>query len=244
MSYLFIHGWGMTAAVWQPLLTCLPPQTLSRCVTLPGHDGQPVGSPTLVAWRNVLLENCPNEPVVMVGWSLGGMLALDFALHYPNRVAKLILLGSNFKFVRGADWPHGLDSATVTAFADGFAQQPAATLKRFLALQVLGEANPRQLTRQLNQYLAPISPGLADGLQLLAQIDLRAAAQRLSCPLRILHGRDDALMPVSAAQAMTEPLEQARLTILDRTGHALLLSQPQRCADLIEAFVNDPCDGL
>ena len=75
------------------------------------------------------------------------------------------------------------------------------------------------------------------GLQLLDDTDLRAALPSLDLPIRLLHGADDALIPASAAVAMSDALPQGRLTLLDDCGHAPHLSRPDDCAALMEGFL-------
>ena len=264
-----LHGWGMTPAVWAPIQSLLGGRR-SSALALPGHAGAaPAPAAELAAWSDRLATQLPPPAATLVGWSLGAMLALDLARRYPERVARLVLIGGTARFVAddasapGA-WP-GLASATVEAFRAGFAHDPHTTLKRFLALQCLGEADRRGVQTQLGAALTALdatkqreedsSPfaaasadetpatsacaALADGLTLLACTDLRASLPRIEQPCLLIHGEHDALMPVAAATAMALALPHSRLEILRGSGHALPLSRSADCARLIAAF----CDA-
>lgn len=260
---VLLHGWGLSPAVWDALRDELRagthPTTPVLTPALPGHAGAaPTATATLDAWADALAAQIPHAATV-VGWSLGGMLALAFAARHPTRVARLVLLASTARFVAleagagavpmsatdpdGAHhWP-GLAAATVDTFRTGFATDPTATLKRFIALQSLGERERKRVQACLAHYLADpaVLPtatlaGLAQGLDILARSDLRAMLAQIPQPCLILHGEHDALMPLAAAHALAAQLANAQLHVLPDCGHALPLSQTARCARLIEAF--------
>jgi pimeloyl-[acyl-carrier protein] methyl ester esterase len=235
-----IHGWGMTPAIWQPIATRLREHQAVNCPALPGHGDAPAAAPE--RWVDVLIDQLPDDGV-LCGWSLGGQLALEIAHRAPHKCRRLILIATSPRFVAGGDWPHALDTTTVDGFIDGFDADPVATMKRFVALQALGDATRRVLTRQLTGALAPIGTagarGLADGLRRLADTDLRPILAEITCPVRILHGAGDALMPMAGAIAMADALPNARFSAFDDCGHAPFLSREADCAALIQGFIDD-----
>jgi pimeloyl-[acyl-carrier protein] methyl ester esterase len=235
-----IHGWGMTPAVWAPLAARLAARQPVACPALPGHGSAPVRPGA--AWLDALIEQLP-EDGILCGWSLGGQLALQVAQRAPAKCRRLILIGTSPRFVRADDWPDALDAATVRDFRAGFDADPAATQKRFLALQALGDAGRRTVARQLAGALSPVDAttqaALADGLRLLEDTDLRALLPTIPCPVRILHGAQDALMPAAAARAMAEALPDARFSAFDDCGHAPFIHREADCAALIQGFIDD-----
>ncbi len=240
---VLLHGWGLSPRVWDALRQALPRGIETHAPMLPGHgESATLAAPTLDAWADAVLPALP-DAAVLCGWSLGGMIALDLARRYPQKVARLILLGTSPRFVScsGPDaWPYGLDSATVAGFIDSFGRDPKATLNRFVALQALGDSDRREVAARLNEALANTdegaTDGLAAGLHLLANIDLRAAVSQIRQPVRLLHGARDALMPLAAAEWLAAQLPDARLTRFDGCGHAPFLSRPAECAELIASF--------
>jgi pimeloyl-[acyl-carrier protein] methyl ester esterase len=231
----------MTPAVWQPLTAALGAFE-SHTPALPGHDGNAANvMPTLAAWADALAPALPTEATV-IGWSLGALLALELARTRPDRVKRLILLGATPCFVSAPGWPHGLDAAVVASFTDGYTDQPTQTLRRFLALQTLGEPSRRQLLSQLETAAVPHAghplPALVDGLKILAESDLRPQLAEIGQPVHLIHGNDDALMPIEAAYRLASALPRARLTVYEHCGHAPLLSRPNDCATLIRASLD------
>ncbi|MCL2876623.1 MAG: alpha/beta fold hydrolase [Betaproteobacteria bacterium] len=234
----FLHGWAMAPAVWQPLIAALGAENFEiHTPALPGHDENAISiNPTLAAWADALAPAIPPTATV-IGWSLGALLALELARTRFEHVERLILLGVTPRFVSTSNWPHGLDAAVVASFTDGYASQPTQTLRRFLTLQTLGDAYRRQLLPQLEAAAVPHTtsplPALADGLKILTASDLRPQLAKIRQPVHIIHGNDDALMPIEAARQLAAALPRARLTVFEHCGHAPLLSRADECAAVI-----------
>jgi len=236
----FLHGWAMTPAVWQPLIAALGTENFEcHAPPLPGHDGNATDvKPSLAAWADALAPALPPAATV-IGWSLGALLALELARTRFEHVERLILLGATPRFVSASDWPHGLDAAVVASFTDGYISQPTQTLSRFLTLQTLGDASRRQLLPQLEAAAVPHTgsplPALADGLKILTTSDLRPQLAEIRQPVHLIHGSNDALMPIEAARQLATALPRARLTVFEHCGHAPLLSRVDECAAVIGA---------
>ncbi|MCB1927388.1 MAG: alpha/beta fold hydrolase [Rhodocyclaceae bacterium] len=238
---VMLHGWASSPAVWQATARRMRAHE-ARHLVLPGHPGGISGLATcLDDWALALLDNCP-PCFDLCGWSLGGLLALGIARLAPRRVRRLVLIGTSPCFSGRDDWAHGLDVAIVARFRAEFVNDADRVMARFHALQSLGDSRRRAVAAGLAQCAAaPVAPvGMAAGLQLLDDTDLRAALPSLDLPVRLLHGAEDALIPAGAAIAMNDALPQCRLTLLDDCGHAPLLSRPDDCAALMEGFLAEP----
>lgn len=239
---VLLHGWGLAPSVWQPLRAHLDADWPCQAVALPGHDASaPVpAEATLDAWTDALAPGLP-DGALMCGWSLGALVAMNLALRHPAKVARLALIGASPCFVQQPDWPCALATDTVDGFRHDFAAEPDKTLRRFIALQALGDAGRREVTRHLGASLAPLdaATGLADGLTILAHTDLRAAATAIACPVRLLHGAHDALMPADAARWLADALPQARYSEFADAGHAPFITRAADCATLLQGFADD-----
>ncbi|MCZ4305399.1 alpha/beta fold hydrolase [Zoogloeaceae bacterium G21618-S1] len=241
---VLLHGWGLTPSVWQPLRAQLDPDWPCFTPALPGHmDAAPTpDKATLAAWTDALVADLPDGALVC-GWSLGALIALDLARRYPAKLESIVLIGASPCFVQRPDWPTALNAEVVDGFCTDFAAEPDKTQRRFVALQALGDAARREVTRQLNAALVAVTPEnaarLADGLTILAHTDLRESLAEISCPVRLLHGAHDALMPAEAARLMAEALPDARYSEFTDAGHAPFISRATDCACLLDSFAND-----
>lgn len=239
---VLLHGWGLSAAVWTPLRARLDPATPIHAPDLPGHGNAAPAGTTLASWAEALLPAIPDGSIV-VGWSLGAQLALHLAVQASAKVDRLVLIGASPRFVQADDWPAALPTATLDEFRHHFDLDPAATQRRFVALQSLGDAARRDVSATLGAALTPADAAhhaaLATGLRLLAENDLRTLASRVPQPVRLLHGSEDKLMPVAAAEWLADALPHGRLSVFRQTGHAPFVSRPADCATLIESFAQE-----
>ena len=77
-------------------------------------------------------------PLTIVGWSLGGLVAMRWALARPDRVRRLVLVATSPRFVARDDWPHAMAPETLDRFGDELRIAWKLTVQRFLALQLQG----------------------------------------------------------------------------------------------------------
>lgn len=235
---VLLHGWGMNAAVWQPLLPGLQERFRVTRIELPGHGGSPVIPGGLDAWAEACLQVAPAQGA-WVGWSLGGLVAQRAALLAPARFAQLCLVATTPSFVQRDGWPYAMPRSVFEQFTQALLQDSAGTLKRFLGLQVKGVEDARTILRTLGDALAQrpdADPsGLAQGLRLLLEGDLRAQLAALTVPSHWLFGGRDTLVPVAAAEAVSAYLPNARIELIESAGHAPFLSHPHECLRWLEA---------
>lgn len=238
---VLVHGWGMNAAVWQPFLPYLEEYRVTR-VELPGHGEQPWSAVErdLQSWGDAVLAQAP-ERAIWCGWSLGGQVALQAALNQPERVSALVLMASTPCFVQHPGWDHAMAADTLAQFARQLHQDVAATLNRFLTLQVRGSADMRPTLNLLRTALAERTPArreaLDQGLGLLLNTDLRQQLGRVLQPQLWLQGDKDTLIPAAAAVEIAALANAARVETISGAAHAPFLSHAPYCAQQIKRFV-------
>ncbi len=227
---VLLHGWGMNAAAWGPLVPGLAERFRLTLIELPGHGGSaPAGAADLSEWAGLCLAAAPAS-AHWLGWSLGGQIALQAALAAPSRVTGLSLVGATPRFVQAADWGCAMPVTTFEQFAAALHGDPGATLSRFLSLQVRGAEHGREtlklLRAELAQRPAASDTGLAQGLDLLLRTDLRADLKDLACRSHWLFGSRDTLVPASLQQRLPDYLPGADIEAIPGAGHAPFLSHP------------------
>jgi pimeloyl-[acyl-carrier protein] methyl ester esterase len=238
-----VHGWGMNARVFDTLAALLADDFEVRPLDLPGHGGRDaLPHNTLRSWADDLAQALPEHAAVL-GWSLGGQVAMRAALDHPQKIARLILLASTPKFVAAERWECGMAATDLQEFGAALMADPRATLLRFLSLQTRGMPGQKALLQQLRQTLlaapAADSMALAAGLAILRDIDLRAELSRLAQPTLIVHGALDTLTPPAAGAWLAENLPYAQHIEFARAAHAPHLSHPEDVAAAIGQFAHE-----
>ena len=237
---VLLHGWAMHGGVFAALAERLQAHFSLHLVDLPGH-GRSVDSPVpleLDAVADNLSRRLPRA--AWLGWSLGGLFALHLARRHPERVRALAMLCAPPRFMRGEDWPQGMEPAVFHGFASELARDYRATIDRFLVLEAQGSDHAHSevalLRAQVFAAGEPNPAALSEGLALLRDTDLRAALPQLSMPSLWLAGRRDRLVMAAAMEAAAQVAPAARYRRFERAGHAPFLSHADEVAAELIAF--------
>ncbi len=239
---VLLHGWGMHSGVWEAFLPLLTPHARVRCIDLPGF-GRSAGLPvptSLESMTGVLQDVAPAQSI-WVGWSLGGLLAMEMASRFPLQVSRLVLIAATPCFVERDDWPVAMPAQEFSAFAESVRRDAASALTRFLVLQCQGSVSVRQDLRYLQSCMAQGMPAsseaLQQGLALLGNSDCRARVSELSVPVLCLLGQKDALVPASVASAPSFLPPSSVVRVVEGAAHAPFLSHPTVCANAVRDFI-------
>ena len=245
-----VHGWGMHRGVWSPCLDALQKVAEVRLADLPGYAGTPDAGTSFIDTARALVEPIAgaatghNERITLCGWSLGALLAMQAALLAPGRVAKLILIAATPRFTQQADWPDAQPASLLDGFVAAVADDREATLQRFAALFNQGDTRARTIRRDIAHHVlsspSPTTATLLTGLDWLRHSDLRQDVSTISCPVLLIHGEHDPLMPPEAARWMKEKLPRARLEVFPDAAHAPFLNDSERFTRLVDDFLNAP----
>lgn len=231
---VLLPGWGLGVRplqiLAQQLDAVLPPLTV-QIQPLPDMRGK-----SAEALITLLDQQLPKDCWLM-GWSLGGMLATALAAYRQSACAGLISYASNPCFVARETWPAAMPVDTFTAFRQLCAEDFAAGLKRFVLLCSQGAAQPRVLSRQLLEAAAVADSGCAlAGLDLLAELDNRAAISAFAGPQLHLFAEQDALVPSLALSRVRALNAQATVEFFGHS-HAGLIVEAQLLAQRIADFI-------
>lgn len=238
---LLLHGWGLHGGVWDTLVPQLAPQFRVSRVDLPGHGrSREIPMPQSLAELAAQLLKVLPQRAVLLGWSLGGLVAQQIALHSPQRLTGLVLANTTPRFTAAADWPHGMPPEQLQEFASGLTQDYRETLQRFLSLQVRGDEAARAALRELRESLfahgEPDTVSLSTGLALLRDSDLRAQARNIAVPSLVITGGYDRLTPRGAGEFLVKAIPGARHVDFPKSAHAPFLSHAGPFVEALRDF--------
>ena len=232
-----LHGWGMNPRVFDVLAASLENHCTLLPLALPGHGGARILSDnSLATWASHIAQQVPSH-AILLGWSLGGQLAIRIALDSPARVSQLILMSTTPKFVLGYGWQAGIPHQDLQAFATDMQADTRATLLRFLSLQTRGATGQKALLQNLRASLfsqaLPHAHALQAGLEMLLHTDLRTQVCQISLPTLVIHGSLDKLTPPAAGAWLAKNIPSVRHELIDGAAHAPFLSHTQPVAKAI-----------
>jgi pimeloyl-[acyl-carrier protein] methyl ester esterase len=237
---VLLHGWAMHGGVFAPLVDALHERCTLHVVDLPGHGRSRDCDVSLqpADCARTIAEQVP--PALWLGWSLGGLYALQAALDHPEKVLGLAMLCASPRFVRGKDWPYAVSPEILENFERDLQTDYAGTLERFMALEALGsdcaQADLRRLRADTFNELPPTLHALVDGLAVLEHTDLRARVQALAQPSAWIAGRRDRLIPWQTMQWGAQQC-RGRFTRIDGGGHAPFIGHAAEVVAALEPLL-------
>ncbi len=243
---VLVHGWSLSSRAFA-LQSSLAAVHRVVAVDLRGHGRS---SASASGWslahhaRDLerVFRALKLSGAVLVGWSMGGQIALAAAPALLDRLAGLVLLSSTPRFTAGPDWPHGLPEASVCALAARLERSPEKALRRFFdgmfAAGEVNEAGRAELARVAGGP-APSLEAARGGLEALLSSDARGSLESVRAPALVLHGELDPLCPPGAALHLARALPTARLHLLPGVGHAPQLSRPGEVNELLLRFASE-----
>lgn len=221
ISVLFINGWSFNQQMVQPLmdtlLSALPHASLAGVICPVDYDDL---DDLKVAIAGSIQQ--AKAPVLLVGWSLGGALAVQYAHEQPEQIAGLVLLQSSPCFVANETWAAGMPVQTFSQFQHQVDALGAGYLSRFDALACQGARDSRALMlvqRQFRQSQSVTASALSEGLKWLAAIDVRNELSSLALPVLHLLGEKDALVSVNLANYLKQLGEGHQVVTISAMAH-------------------------
>jgi 2-hydroxymuconate-semialdehyde hydrolase len=183
-----------------------------------------------------LLDALQIEAADVVGNSFGGALALALAIAHPQRVRRLVLMGSvgvPFAITPGLDavWGYTPSIAHMRALLDIFAFDRSLVSDELAALRYQASVRPGFQESFAAMFPAPRQRWV-DAMA-SAEADIRALAH----PTLVVHGREDQVIPLSNSLTLAQWIAQAQLHVFGQCGHWTQIEHTARFAQLVENFL-------
>ena len=241
---LMIHGSGPGVSAWANWRLSLPVLARQARVIAPdmvgfGYSDRPAGQRyTMDAWVAQavgVLDALDLERADVVGNSFGGALALALAIRHPQRVRRLVLMGSvgvPFEITRGLDdvWGYEPSPAAMRRLLDTFA------------------FNPKLATDELAQlrYEASVRPGFHESFSAMfpaprqrwvdAMCSPEADVRALPHETLVIHGREDRVIPLATSLTLSQWIPNSQLHVFGHCGHWTQIEHAARFTRLVGDF--------
>jgi 3-oxoadipate enol-lactonase len=181
----------------------------------------------------------------VIGVSMGGMIAQEFALRHPHKVISLVLGcttpgGPKAHRIGGSAFTAAYSSKPMSAEERGRALAEAAFTKGYIDRHP--EIVPAMIEARRQRPIDPVA--LGHRLKAVMDHDSYDRLPEINCPTLVITGRDDALIAWENSAILTQRIPNAKLTVLEPAGHCFWLEQPQRSADALVQFIRDNSSGV
>jgi pimeloyl-ACP methyl ester carboxylesterase len=225
----FVHGTGGSSQAWMHQLDDLADLGQIIALDLPGHGGSGGSIPKAIedaaAVIAEFLDALGIARVVIGGHSMGGAIAQQFALSYPERTDGVILIGTGARLrvlprlldLLAADYPRGVD---------------------LLMSLAVGAQAPAELKTELHRATADNAPGVVLGdLQACDRFDVMKRISAISAPTLVICGDEDQLTPPKYARFLGERIAGASVAVIPGAGHYVQVEKPRETTAAVRQFL-------
>jgi 3-oxoadipate enol-lactonase len=234
---VFVNSLGSDFRIWDGVVARLERPVLRYDKRGHGLSDAPSGAYAISDFANDLLgllDQLKLERVVLVGISVGGQIALEFASRFPSRLAGVVFCDTGMKIGTSELW-----NARIAAVQDGGLESiSTAVMQRWFdsrfhagqAARVRGFQNMLERT-SARGYVATCAALRDSDLHGAAKIVRESRVKTL-----VVCGQDDQSTPVALSQALAQTLE-TRLELIEDAGHLPCIQQPEPMANAIKSFL-------
>lgn len=226
MKILALSGWGQ------------PHDTLSDVVSNATHFDYADYKTIDEALAAIAKEAKSHDAVI--GWSLGGQLAVRAIASGLMNPKKLVLIGAPFQFVHSGDAKIGMPRDKFQKFRDNYERNAARTLAKAWELIVLNDKNPDYVRAQFEKYnqSSMLEKNWLHWLDMLDGFTCKNLDFSQFPPSLLLHGAQDAVVEHSQAHEFVKLIPQAKHIIFEDAGHAPHWHDTQAVKNHIEEYLN------
>lgn len=225
MKLIFLHGAGCSSLSFYYQLRHF---RSAKAIDLPGHpDGKPCDTVDgYLEWVRGFIRARRYKNVILCGHSMGGAIAMSYALKYPEELRGLILLGTG---ARLRVHPQYLQRCQEPG------ENNAPWLERHLDYY---QGVTEEVYPVVKQRAAEVGPEVElNDLMACDTFDVMDSVNQIKLPTRVICGSDDVMTPVRYSEYLTNNIEGASQCIIPGSGHFVHMENYQRVNEEIEDFL-------
>ena len=258
INIVLIHGWACDESIWQETKNYLEQKCRLYTINLPLMKN-------IHSYRDAVIELIEQKGltrVVLVGWSMGSLVAIQVAGYLLHKVQGLVIVSGMSKFIAetptqvlsGRDslydtdsennelYPGGIPSVLVSKMKKQLSKNPERILNDFYKLMFSSKEQAQGLDGKIIDN--HLSRGriwdlleAQSGLDFLMEADVRAYLQNITCPTLLLHGEEDNLCPLKGANFIERQLPCAQLVSYPGVGHIPFLTEFRNFHQALEEWL-------
>ena len=239
---VFINSLGTDLRIWDAVAARFADRFMLIRYDKRGHglSDCPPGPYTIRQHTNDLaglLEQLQVEAVVLIGVSVGGMIAMDYAASYPQRIRALVLSDTAAKIGTTDLWNERISPLR----ENGMAHLAGAILERWFSPAFAGQ-HPAAYRGYFNMLTRTPLEGYIATCEAIRDADLSDVAPSIEAPTLVVGGAEDGATPPDLVRGLAEALPNARFELIEHAGHIPSIEQPAVLAATIDRFLEE-CDS-
>jgi len=227
----FIPGWGFQSSIaknWLPMC--------AQLIDLPPIKG---GYCTIETLCRSIEEKIQPKDSILMGWSLGGLIAVNLYNRQPNRYNALILMASTPCFWAQTDWP-GISKEHQTLFTKNLNREYRVFLAYYLKL-ISEPFTLSKFSLKLQSYMIPNDDfnDYKSYQEILFQGDLRSEFSRIKIPTLVIQGGRDAIIPTEVTQYLMKLNPHLKYCVIPNAGHLPFITHQNEINKMITKFLKE-----
>lgn len=236
---IMLSGWAHGPATLESLGKALDLDDLS--ITSPVDLlASNVQKENMSAYAAALDNQIDSTPTVLIGWSMGAIIALETASVNPTHITGLVLVSGTASFCTRHDYSNGTDRKVVRGMRLGLKNEAEDVLESFYKMAAEpGTVDPEESADLLNNAIESGISALAHGLEYLEKTDLRDRLGLVRIPVLLAHGNADTIIPASAGEYLNGHLADCRIKVYEGAGHKPFIPYRDQIADEIKSFIRE-----
>ena len=234
---VFVNSLGSDFRIWDGVVAQLERPVLRYDKRGHGLSDAPTGPYAISDFANDLLgllDHLKLDQVVLIGISVGGQIALEFASRFPTRLAGVVFCDTGMKIGTSELW-----NARIAAVQEGGLESiSTAVMQRWFDSKFHAE-QPTRVRGFQNMLERTSTHGYSATCMALRDSDLHEAAKIIResrVKTLVVCGQDDQSTPVALSQELARTLE-TRLELIEDAGHLPCIQQPEQMAGVIQSFL-------
>ena len=238
---VLIHGWGTSGKIWEEFSELMKDNYKLYIIDLPGMGSSPIIKPYKIDNLVNEIHKVVPENVTMIGWSLGGQIAMKYSLKYPKSINYLVCISSTPCFIKKPGWNYGVSIDFFSKFKKDLLNNWQKTLKKFFLLQIQKDSEGKSILKKLEKFFIgqqpPTKEGLEKSLEILEEIDMRKDIKNINIPTLIIVGKKDTISNYKASIWLNSKIKKSEIFIFDLAGHLPFINYQKKFIQLIEEFL-------
>ena len=224
---IILHGWTYSLEKWQSFLEILKKKGIEPVMLkVPGLTSQNNkiwDIDDYVKWLKEIVDK-EKSKVALIGHSNGGRIAVNFAIRYPERISKLILIDS--AGIYHNELPLALKRVIFKTLAKFGRVLKGSSVLKNVFYKVVGETDYKNASQNMKQTMIN-----------LISTDLKPILSQITTPTLIIWGREDNATPLSDGKIMNDLIKNSKLEIIDKARHSPMFTHPKQVAEIIYGYI-------